>query len=127
MLRILGVLGWMGITLAAAQEPPAATYVIPQGPLGKALGVKIEIVAVAGPSSPRGRSLSVTAVDGKPLEYPLPMEVRGKPLAPGKEYRLTGYQSAEFTGVPEWANPMVDTPFQFHPFFVVVSAVEAGP
>ena len=76
--------------------------------------------------------MSVTKVDGKPLDPPVTITLRGKvSLQPGKEYRLVGYQSGEFVGAPDWTSgpgkPMSQQSFQFHPFFVAVGGAEANP
>lgn len=134
MFRYLGVIGvaWIGILGAWAQDVGDASGLsctVPQGPLGKACGERVEVIATKGSFRPESvKSMSVKTVDGKPLDRPMLLIYRGKlEMEPGKVYRLVGYQSGEFAGTPGWVGPNIPVPFMFQSFFVVVSAVEVAP
>lgn len=96
------------------------------GFLGKPLGTRTTIDGVLADGVMLANGLAISGIDGHAIDNDSRyMEVRGMRLEKGVRYRLEGYESGEFAGLPGWSNPGAQQPFQYHSFFVVTK-VERG-
>lgn len=97
------------------------------GSLGKPLGDRIEITGTRGTLQLLENQITIESVDNKTCNSPIVIPVLAPPeIAAGVQYRLIGYESGMFRGLPDWMGntDSLRKPFGFQTFFVVTEVVE---
>jgi hypothetical protein len=93
------------------------------GVLGKPLGTRIVISGVE--TVGMAPSLRVTETDGRAITNAVTIVVKGSlKLQKGIHYKLEGYESGAFEGLPGWVAPNAQQFFSFHSFFIVTKILE---
>jgi hypothetical protein len=95
------------------------------GTLGKPLGTRIVISGFE--TVGMEPSLQVAEIDGRATTNAVTIVVQGSlKLQKGIRYKLEGYESGAFGGIPEWVSPNPQQCFAFHSFFVVTRVLQTA-